>query len=60
MVADNDQPAHCTLPTQRQAEQVQPEEYLADRCLHLHVNEMGDVVWASNTPKALFNIQVCV
>lgn len=39
-----------------------PDEYLADRCLHLHVDELGRVVWASNTPKALFNFEgkMCV
>ncbi|KAF5843180.1 hypothetical protein DUNSADRAFT_1607 [Dunaliella salina] len=33
------------------AEKVLPNEYLADRCLHVHVNELGQIVWASKTPK---------
>lgn len=37
------------------AERVGLDSYFADRCLTLHVNEMGDIVWASKTPKSLFS-----
>jgi len=36
---------------------VLPDVYLADRCLHLHVDELGQIVWASKTPKPLFNFE---
>eukprot|EP00967_Tisochrysis_lutea_P082895 scaffold114924_cov22-Tisochrysis_lutea.AAC.1 len=49
--------AGCNCTSMSRAEKVLPDEYLADRCLHLHVNELGQIVWASKTPKVLFNFE---
>lgn len=49
----------CSLHvlTIMQADKVTPQEAMHDKCIELHVEPTGKIVWVSPSPAALFSFQ---